>query len=306
MSCKAVTLNSIDATCDKSIGGIRKVYIAPMDYVTDEFVYNDIVQSVGVWGADEKKPGLMEYVFRPGTSSYTATNTKDAVNNSVSCSTELVLQFSKADKDKRNEFNKLIGIPCFIIVQDNYGKYVVLEDALLTNGVMQSGTATSDLSGFTLTLTAESSHLPYFLNETLTVDGLKGGIDLVSNETTLLSWDDTIYGSTGEVNGKGNLAITNLAQYNINNNLVMAFSFGETLITIDLSKKLKGQLVFAADNTYTALTVELTDKTGNGAFGEYEVNSDNFHTLFINYSFNVGTDGALIDGTLEHYFTYLS
>ena len=48
-----------------------------------------------------------------------------------------------------------------------YGQFIYLgydQEVTITNAVMQSGTAKTDLNGFTLTFTDESIELPYFVD----------------------------------------------------------------------------------------------------------------------------------------------
>nr|CAI9751987.1 hypothetical protein QGKEIAJE_QGKEIAJE_CDS_0019 [uncultured phage] len=172
LSCQSVNILSIDATCDESRASIKRVLVCPKEdievigyqyipisstYPNDyEFQKSTLINNLVL--ADNKK--FVEFKFRRNTGSYTSTYTGDNTTGSQVVTTEVTLQFSKAENQKRLEFQKLTGHPCVMLIEDAYGKYIALgvdAPVVLTNTVMQSGTAKSDLSGFTLTFTEESN-----------------------------------------------------------------------------------------------------------------------------------------------------
>lgn len=175
-SCASVLFNSFDGKCDKSIGGIKRILICPQTdilgisygYQTITDVDSPIIASNTIRNivcAEGKK--FEQFLFKPNTSSYTSTFSGDKTIGSQVVTTEVTLQFSRAEYQKRLEFQKLIGQPCVVLVEDMYGKFIVLgvdNPVYCTNSVMQSGTAKADLSGFTLTLTEEGDVLPPFLD----------------------------------------------------------------------------------------------------------------------------------------------
>lgn len=179
-SCAAVTLNSIDATCDESRASIKRVLVCPKEDIEvigyqyepisstypsdDKLQKSTLINNLVL--ADNKK--FVEFKFRRNTGSYTSTYTGDNTTGSQVVTTEVTLQFSKAENQKRLEFQKLTGHPCVMLIEDAYGKYIALgvdAPVVLTNTVMQSGTAKSDLSGFTLTFTEESNVFPPFVKD---------------------------------------------------------------------------------------------------------------------------------------------
>lgn len=191
-SCTSLTLNSIDATCGESRASIKRVLVCPKEVVEIYKQSERIVQIFPLayahktipYPQDYRTDPFVEYRFRRNTGSYTSTYTGDNTTGSQVVTTEVSLQFSKAENQKRLEFQKLTGRPCVMIIEDNYGQYIALGvDApiVLTNTVMQSGTAKSDLSGFTLTFTEESNVFPPFIQEDFDINGL-----LISRETTKL------------------------------------------------------------------------------------------------------------------------
>lgn len=180
LSCQSVNISSMDATCDESRASIKRVLVCPKEDIEvigyqyipisstypndDELQKSDLINNLVL--ADNKK--FVEFKFRRNTGSYTSTYTGDNTTGSQVVTTEVTLQFSKAENQKRLEFQKLTGHPCVMLIEDAYGKYIALgvdAPVVLTNTVMQSGTAKSDLSGFTLTFTEESNVFPPFVKD---------------------------------------------------------------------------------------------------------------------------------------------
>lgn len=176
-SCASVLFNSFDGKCDKSIGGIKRILICPStDILGISYGYQNITDVDSPIIASNKIRNIVcaegkkfeQFLFKPNTGSYTSTFSGDKTIGSQVVTTEVTLQFSRAEYQKRLEFQKLIGQPCVVLVEDMYGKFIVLgvdNPVYCTNSVMQSGTAKADLSGFTLTLTEEGDVLPPFLDD---------------------------------------------------------------------------------------------------------------------------------------------
>jgi len=177
-TCASATLSGIDARCDVSFGGIKRILIGNRDLF--DIGFSDVHYEVPgtlvkmITKIEPKpeyttqSPKFVQFLFRRGTGSYTSTVAPDiAIGNSFA-TTEVTLQFSRAEAGKRLAIQSLIntGDAC-VIIEDMYGKYLFLgldQNVIVTNAVMQSGTAQTDLSGFTLTLQDVSLELPFFIN----------------------------------------------------------------------------------------------------------------------------------------------
>lgn len=203
-SCRSIEIASFDATCDESRASIKRVLVCPKEDVVYigktyysqpdplTFVEHTNINTILINGK------FVEYKFRHNTGSYTSTYTGDITTGSQVVTTEVSLQFSKAEYQKRLEFQKLTGHPCVMIIEDNYGQYLLLgynSPVVLTNTVMQSGTAKSDLSGFTLTFTEESNQFPPFIetsidksNEAVIIDQLLIGMVKKNIKLSESSW----------------------------------------------------------------------------------------------------------------------
>lgn len=174
MACNSVILNSIDAKCDTSVGGIKEILIAQYDDIDWASVkYDDDAKKrihslkciITTEGA-EHVAKFETWTFRKNTGSYTSTlETDPAVGNS-SITTEVALQFSRAEVQKRLDIQSAINASAVIIIRDMYDQYLFLgldNDVTITSATMQSGTANTDLSGFNLTFTDVAQELPHFI-----------------------------------------------------------------------------------------------------------------------------------------------
>lgn len=173
-SCASITLSSIDARCDGSVGGIKRILIANKIDVDSVTVDNSTGKITAITLVTDKK--FQQWLFRRNTGSYTSTATADIAIGNSAVTTEVSLQFSRAEAEKRLAIQAAINAGAVIIIEDMYGQYIYLgyDNAVyISNAVMQSGTASSDLSGFTLTFTDESVELPYFIDtENVDISGL--------------------------------------------------------------------------------------------------------------------------------------
>lgn len=162
------------------MGGIKRILIAQKDDVSaisidggsSSTTYDQVT---GITMATGKK--FEEWSFRAETGSYTSTMTADQKTGNKFFTTEVALQFSRAEAQKRMAIQSAINAGSVVIIEDMYGKYVVLgveNEVAITAAVMQSGTAMADLSGFTLTLQEISESMPHFAAMTKTqIDALK-------------------------------------------------------------------------------------------------------------------------------------
>lgn len=167
MSCNSVTLNSIKAKCDTSIGGIKRIFVQQREYLTDVIV-DEQTQKIIYLGGFEGE-GLKVWEFRKNTANYTSTATIDSTINLSYFTTEVSLQFSRAEAQKRLEIQSVINAGgVVVIIEDMYGEFLFLgkdKDVRITAATMQSGTNQTDLSGFNLTFTDTSFELPHFIDK---------------------------------------------------------------------------------------------------------------------------------------------
>lgn len=175
MACNTVTLNSIDARCDVSAGGIKRVIIGHKDDVQSVTVdpTTGIITAVSLVNSTK----FAEWRFRKNTGSLTSTVTSDpAIGNTVA-TTEVNLQFTKAEAQKRLDIQSAINASAVVIVEDMYGQFIYLgleNEVVVSNATMVTGTASSDLNGFTLTFQDIATELPHFIEPNIVSNLLEG------------------------------------------------------------------------------------------------------------------------------------
>ena len=165
MACNTVTLNGISAQCHTAAGGIKRVLIAQKEDVDIKTVdENGVITEITM--ADGKY--FVQWLFRKNTGSFTTSLTSDPAIGTQAVTTDLNLQFTKAEATKRLEIQSAINAAAVVIIEDMYEQYILLgedTEVSVTAVNMQSGTATTDLNGFTLTLQDVSTKLPHFIKE---------------------------------------------------------------------------------------------------------------------------------------------
>ena len=164
MACNTVTLTGINGKCDTSAGGIKRVLVAQKDDVTI-----GAVDEIGVITEITKAEGkyFVQWLFRKNTGNYTTSLTSDPAIGTQAVTTELNLQFTKAEATKRLEIQSAINAAAVVIIEDMYGQYILLgkdNEVSVTAVNQQSGTAITDLNGYTLTLQDVSLELPHFVD----------------------------------------------------------------------------------------------------------------------------------------------
>ena len=176
MACNTVTLTPIFAKCDMSIGGIKRILIAQKEDVQDIIVDWDENTQTGSDMVTEitMKEGkfFVEWLFRKNTANYSTSMSSDAAIGNSIITTDLNLQFTKAEATKRLSIQSAINAAAVVIMEDMYGQYILLgkdNEVTVTSVNQQSGTAMTDLNGYTLTFQDTSARLPHFI-DTETVD----------------------------------------------------------------------------------------------------------------------------------------
>lgn len=175
-SCKSITVSAIDARCEGSVGGIKEIYVIANEDVTSVTVDDTTGNITAIELAASKK--FQKWLFRPNTGSYTSTRAGDLTTGNSTVTTDVALQFSKAEAEKRLAIQSMINGGACIIIKDMYGQYLLLgkgdgrNEVFVTDAVMQSGTSSSDLSGFTLTFEEIASEFPHFVDSSVDISAL--------------------------------------------------------------------------------------------------------------------------------------
>lgn len=186
MACQSVTFNGIQAACAINRGGIKRVYIANRGDVKAVTLDEATGLITKIEMKDTAKFATWE--FRPGTGSFsTAADGADRAIGNYSLTATASLQFTKAEATKRLEIQSAINADSVVIIETNYvnkadqdGEYAQFiymgydNPVYVDSPVMQTGTAPSDLNGFTLSLVETEYELPHFIKTGT------GGVDIAS------------------------------------------------------------------------------------------------------------------------------
>lgn len=159
MSCTQ-TISGLAKDCSLSMGGLKKVYIAPFDEGLTIALTTGAISTFTPSGAVKFKA----FNFRKGQASLTKTSNIDGSGN-VSINSQLVMNFKKMDAVKRTEIQALLqGEVQVIAIDNNDTAWFLGKDAPVvavggTNG--QTGLAVTEANQYSITLQDESRELPY-------------------------------------------------------------------------------------------------------------------------------------------------
>ena len=157
------TLTSIFKSCDNNSGGIVTFYVIPADFVTAYTASAGVITNIGLSGASQ----FSEFQFNRNTGNYEEVPTINLQNGSTFYNQTINLTIARREAAKRQSLLLIAaGQPDLtVIVKDSNGLYWGFgfdEDKVnLTGGGGGSGTAKTDLNGYSLIFTSEAS-LPAF------------------------------------------------------------------------------------------------------------------------------------------------
>lgn len=173
--------SGIDLPCKKARGGTREIYLANFDDVTITPVYG----AVGSPGGDAgyvtnitMAPGTYFYKFIPTmmSSNLTGTISTNLQNNSVQVEDKVSMTFAGLTAANRNTINTLIDGTLIAVIRDFNGELVIAGEfngLQLSEGTYGTGTAGTDLSGYTLTLSGFAYGAPRLIDQVyVTIDDL--------------------------------------------------------------------------------------------------------------------------------------
>lgn len=162
MACKSFALSGIALGCKDLIGGLKEVYIIKSADITAKTLNTEKSQIATIETATDAK--FKTYKFRKNTASMTSTASSDDTIGNFSVTTELALQFSKLETSKRLEIMALCLEDVAVVALDWNGKYWFLGfdfPVTATAATAQTGTASTDLNGYNITLTDTSAEFPF-------------------------------------------------------------------------------------------------------------------------------------------------
>ena len=167
MACSVT--NGRKIPCKSSVGGIRNIFFAP---------YSDVTAALQPDGTGLITLNDSEEFFKyevKGNSSLETAITSSRENGTTFFEQTLNLTFTKLDKATHKELKLMAYGRPHIFVEDYNGNIFVmglLHGAEVTGGTIVTGAAMGDLSGYTLTLSAQEQVPANFLDATLASAGV--------------------------------------------------------------------------------------------------------------------------------------
>jgi hypothetical protein len=157
MSCTLTTGRSLP--CRDSVGGLKAVWFADYDSL------GALTVSSGEVTAVAGSPALFKFELK-GNSSLEQSITASTENGSVFYEQTLNLTLTKLDLLTQEEVKTIAQSRPHVFVEDYNGNYLLVgavHGAEVTGGTIATGAAMGDLSGFTLTLSAQETIPAYFV-----------------------------------------------------------------------------------------------------------------------------------------------
>ena len=152
--------------CKDNAGGILEVYFIERGAVTS------ISEASGVVTGLTKAPGkrFWKYELPKETGSLTENMTGNIQNGTVFYASELKIVVNKLNVAVRNEIKLLAQATMIAVAKDNNGKYWLIGRTSgidLTTGVLGTGTAFGDRSGFDMTFSGSEPEPMLEVNSTV-------------------------------------------------------------------------------------------------------------------------------------------
>ena len=157
MACTLTTGRSLP--CRDSVGGLKAVWFADYGTLGTLTVTNGNVDSIS------GSPTLFQYDLK-GNSSLEQTITASTENGTSFYEQALNLTLTKLDVETQESIKLIVKARHHVFLEDYNGNYLLVgavHGAEVSGGTIVSGAAMGDLSGFTLTLTAQETIPAYFV-----------------------------------------------------------------------------------------------------------------------------------------------
>ena len=142
--------------CKDVIGGINKIFLMTYDnsFIGDLTIASNEITEIGA------ATTVYQYDLRPNTASYNANFTSNDANGTTYYEQVLEVTLQKIVKQDIPNLDNILKGRCQVFVLDANDNLFLLGTRFgcsVTAGAMSTGTAKADLSGFTMTFTAQET-----------------------------------------------------------------------------------------------------------------------------------------------------
>jgi len=155
--------------CKDVVGGITAVYLADFGTLGDPTYDATDTDTIDAFGGT---PTWFQFDVK-GASSFEQTITSSRDTGTSFYEQVLNLTLKKMSKETHNELKLIVRSRPHVVVEDNNGNKFMMGleyGAEVTGGSVVTGTAMGDLSGYTLTFTAQEKLPANFVDATITAD----------------------------------------------------------------------------------------------------------------------------------------
>jgi len=147
--------------CKASVGGLKNIYFSPYSATTAA-----LSPTLGVIALDETQ-SFYKYQIKGNSSLETAIN-PSRENGTTFYESTLSVTLTFLDVATQEQIKLLAHGRPQVVVEDNNGNHFLIgkeHGCEVTGGTIVTGAAMGDLSGFTLTLTAQEKAPPFFCDQ---------------------------------------------------------------------------------------------------------------------------------------------
>ena len=168
-----ITAGRLLNNCKNQRGGVKNLYFANYDY------YNFVISGQQVTDLGSLTE-VFKYEVKATTNALTETGTSSEDNGTYLVTQSLAVTLPKLAADLQAQVQLICQGRPFVFVEDYNGNIMLLgaTNGTMSNCTKATGAAGGDLSGFTLTITAEEGSLSPFLDS----DAKTELIDAISND----------------------------------------------------------------------------------------------------------------------------
>lgn len=162
MACSS-SIVGITLDCSSSKGGIKRAWVSPYVDGAWEFTTDPNTNGRAAVSGMSESLSFHAYEFKKNTGSFTSTLNSDAAAGYSYWSTEIILQFTKLETEKRIAISALAVADAVVVVEDANGKMWCFGADSPVNasaGSGQTGTNATDGNYMQITLADEQNEFP--------------------------------------------------------------------------------------------------------------------------------------------------
>ncbi len=158
MACLPVVFNGVALDCG-NVGGIKTLYIADVLDVQSVVITAGAVSAITMVATKKFK----KFEFRKGNANFVATSSRDDSAGTAFVTTVTNASFNHMETAKRIEMQGLATANTYVIAVDHNGKNWFIGEGSYNGGGVngQTGSNMGDANNYEVTLTAETTQLPY-------------------------------------------------------------------------------------------------------------------------------------------------